>query len=150
MNRTVIRVFLLIVYGFLSFIVALLSIRSDGYGSQVPPAITFSWGILPWEYGVVSGSVGLWLFPAFYLLCLFILATICARSVRLTFSLSPIAFHVVGVMVALMNVKPSEPVTQGYLASSVGLAGVYLCSDWWLARRQRRTHSDHETEKRYA
>lgn len=140
---------LLVGYAFLSFNLGLFSIRSDGYGSKVPLAIAYSWGLLPWEYCLVSGGVGFWLLPLFYMVCLFTLTTTCARSSRLTVSLSSVAFHAIGVVIALMNVEPGEPVTFGYLTASVLVTGAYLWFGWSMARRQRPTQFD-EAGKRHA
>lgn len=156
MNRTVIRVPLLIVYVFLSIQVCLFFIRSDSQGSYAPLAILFSWGALPGEYHLVSAPVGFWLIPPMYFLCLFSLATVCGRSKRLTFSLMPFLIHGVGVVIALMgvtkNVDHATDVTPAFLRASYVtaalLAGAYLLGDWWLARKPNKGAAPKDNSQR--
>lgn len=137
------RVFLLVVYVPLSFEVSLLFIRSDSLGSYAPPAILFSWGILPGQYGLISNLAVFWLVPIGYLVGLFGVMTVCGRSPLVPFSVVPFVIHGLGVALALTVVtqkfEHAGDVTPGFLRASyivaVVLAATYLFSDWWLARK---------------
>lgn len=143
MSSTAVRVLLLIVYVLLSFAFSLIFVRADGQGSYAPPAILFSWGILAEKYGWVSRPIGFWIVPVLYIVCLFGMVTVCARSPRLAISLSPFAIHGLGALIALRMVnrmaEHGADATRGFLIASYVTATLlitaYLLCDWWLARK---------------
>jgi hypothetical protein len=91
-----------------------------GDGSYAPPAIFYGWGIVPWQLRLARGETGFWLVPNCYLVCLFGLVTLFARSSDWIVRFAPVAVHAVGVVVAVLQVQ------HGHLAKGAVLGASYL------------------------
>jgi hypothetical protein len=142
MRRGKARVALLITYAALSFLVVLY-FAGAGHGSYAPPAILFSWGIVPWQHGLVEGTFGFLVLSALYLSAFFVFNTVLARSANVRVSMIPVVVHMAGVIVALAGMKHGHLCTAGRLAASIAvsapLAALYLTLDWTMLRKTRRS-----------
>lgn len=110
-----------------------------GHGSYAPPAILYSWGIIPWQYGLVGEVFGICVLPFFYLVGFFFLNTIVGKSAVISAALFPTAFHVGGVLIALVGMEHGHLNTPLRLSASIAVSAplgvVYLFVDLWLLRR---------------
>ena len=132
---TLIRAGLLVGYMLATaFLVVFFSAAGDG--SYAPGAVLLGWGIVPWQLRIVPGAVGFLLPPILYLVCFFTVVTVFPRS------LLPLGFHIIGVVIAVINVKQGHLAVGGWLSMSFVVSFLfalsYLCCDQRLVRRAQR------------
>jgi len=117
-----------------AFLVVFFSAAGDG--SYAPGAVLLGWGIMPWQLRIVPGAVGFLLPPILYLVCLFTVVTVFPRS------LLPLGFHIIGVVIAVINVKHGHLAVGGWLSMSYIVSFLfalgYLWCDQRLVRRAQR------------
>ena len=141
MRKARARIALLVAYTVVSLIVVVL-FADEGHGSYAPPAILFSWGIVPWQHGLADSMYDFTVPAALYLSGLFVLNTALASSAKRRVSMIPIAIHIAGIIVALAGVEHGDLNTPGWLADSIivsaPLAILYMTLDWIMLRKARR------------